>query len=112
MAPRIIDRGRGPEIEGTRVTVYRIMDFICEGSPTDGICQELDLTADQVRVGLEYIEAHRSEVEAEYEKILDRVHGPNAARAEAGRARNAQELKQRILAGHSDRLTHAGRGGQ
>ncbi len=25
--PSIIDRGRGPEIEGTRITVYDIMDY-------------------------------------------------------------------------------------
>ena len=33
MAARIINRGRGPEVAGTRVTVYRIMDFLREGSP-------------------------------------------------------------------------------
>src|SRR3989442_15866224 len=33
MVARIIDRGRGPEVAGTRVTVYRIMDFVREGSP-------------------------------------------------------------------------------
>src|SRR2546430_10648746 len=26
--PLHINRGRGPEIEGTRITVYRIMDFV------------------------------------------------------------------------------------
>ena len=31
MSARIIDRGRGPEIEGTRITVYRIMDYVRDG---------------------------------------------------------------------------------
>ena len=25
---KIIDRGRGPELEGTRITVYCVMDYI------------------------------------------------------------------------------------
>jgi hypothetical protein len=32
MAARMIDRGRGPEVVSTRVTVYWIMDFLREGS--------------------------------------------------------------------------------
>ena len=44
MATHIIDRGRGPEIEGTRVTIYRIMDFVRAGDSRDRIAAELDLT--------------------------------------------------------------------
>jgi len=28
MSAKIIDRGRGPEIEGTRITVYDVMDYL------------------------------------------------------------------------------------
>ena len=28
MGAKIIDRGRGPEIEGTRITVYDVMDWV------------------------------------------------------------------------------------
>ena len=65
MAVRIINRGRGPEVEGTRVTVYRIMDFVREDSSADRIATELHLTAEQVRVALDYIALHRSDVEAD-----------------------------------------------
>jgi len=27
MATKIINRGRGPEIEGTRITVYDVLDY-------------------------------------------------------------------------------------
>src|SRR5262245_46606744 len=79
MTPRIIDRGRGPEIEGTRVTIYRIMDFVCDGTCAESIASELELTAEQVRLARDYIVAHQSEIEIEYAKVLDRVHQPNPA---------------------------------
>src|SRR5712691_4755739 len=66
MAARIIDRGRGPEVAGRRVTVYRIMDFVREGSSAADIAAELHLTEEQVRVALDYIAVHRRIVEAEY----------------------------------------------
>jgi hypothetical protein len=28
MGAKIIDRNRGPEIEGTRITVYDVMDYL------------------------------------------------------------------------------------
>jgi hypothetical protein len=52
MAIRIVNRGRGPELEGTRVTMYRIMDFVQEGCPTGDIATALHLTEEQVRVAL------------------------------------------------------------
>ena len=31
MSAQIIDRGRGPEIAGTRITVYDVLDYFQEG---------------------------------------------------------------------------------
>lgn len=112
MSARIINRGRGPEIEGTRVTVYRIMDFIPYGDTPQEIAKELDLTEEQVHVALEYIDAHRDEVEAEYAKILERVNRGNPTWVEAGRAKSFEELRQRILGHRSKGKTHADHGGQ
>ncbi|MGC8639754.1 MAG: DUF433 domain-containing protein [Isosphaeraceae bacterium] len=42
----IINRGRGPELKGTRVTVYLVMDYVRAGAPPQWIAQELDLSAD------------------------------------------------------------------
>ena len=107
MAARIIDRGRGPEVAGTRVTVYRIMVFLREGSSAARIAAELHLTAEQVRVALDYIGAHRLTVEAEYAKILQRVQQRNPQHVEAGRAASLDALKQRIRARRVQDVTHA-----
>ena len=41
MTARIIDRGRGPELKGTRITVYCIMDYLRAGDPPARIAEEL-----------------------------------------------------------------------
>ena len=48
MGGHIIERGRGPEIRGTRVTVYRLMDCLRAGDAPEQIASELDLSMDQV----------------------------------------------------------------
>src|SRR6266850_6058455 len=106
MAARIIDRGRGPEVEDTRVTVYRIMDFVRERSSVGRIVNELQLTEEQVHVALDYIAAHRRTVEAEYEKILQRVHQRNPPHVDAGRATSPDALKQRIRTHRVQDVTH------
>jgi uncharacterized protein (DUF433 family) len=107
MAVRIIDRGRGPEVVGTRITVYRIMDFLREGSSAERIAAELHLSEEQVRVVLDYIAMHRRTIEAEYEKILQRVQQRNPPHVEAGRATSPDALKQRIRARKVQDVTHA-----
>jgi uncharacterized protein (DUF433 family) len=107
MAARIIDRGRGPEIEGTRVTVYRIMDFLREGSSPERIATELDLTGDQVQAAIGYIATNQREADEAYEAILQRINEHSSSAVEAGRALSADELKQRIRARRFGDLTHA-----
>ena len=59
MSPIIIDRGHGPEIAGTRITVYRIMDYVPDAVPPDEVAQELGLSIEQVQAALDYIATHR-----------------------------------------------------
>jgi uncharacterized protein (DUF433 family) len=112
MSTRIIDRGRGPELQGTRITVYRIMDYVREGSEPERIAAELDLTEEQVTIALAYITAHRRAVEDEYEKILMRSRQPNPAWVEAGGSATPEELKSRILARRVKEPAKARRRGQ
>jgi uncharacterized protein (DUF433 family) len=70
--PRIIDRGRGPEIEGTRITVYDVMDYRKHDWHRDRIAALFSLSSDQVQVALDYIATNEKEVTSEYEKILER----------------------------------------
>lgn len=112
MASQIINRGRGPEIEGTRVTVYRVLDFVREGIAPESISHELDLTKEQVALALDYIATHQAEVDAEYELILHRVNQPNPAWVDAGRALTADELQTRIRSAHLKLPAHADSAGQ
>jgi uncharacterized protein (DUF433 family) len=69
---KIIDRGRGPEIAGTRITVYDVLDYYKTGWHRDMIADTLELSSQQVEVAIRYIEDHRGEVMEVYERILAR----------------------------------------
>ena len=71
--PVIIDRGRGPEIAGTRITVYDIWDYASVGHHHTYIAVVLGVSSLQVFAALEYIEQHKEEVLADYQKIMDRI---------------------------------------
>ena len=107
MPTRIINRGRGPEIEGTRITMYRIMDFVRDQCSMTTIADELDLSEAQVQAALDYIAANRSAVEAEYDRLLLRVHQGNPPHIQAGRAESLAELKRRIDARRLQDVDHA-----
>lgn len=113
MEAKIIERGRGPEIEGTRITVYRIMDNLRYNDTPDMIAADLSLTPEQVQVALQYIDEHRTEVEAEYARIVERANQrKNPEWVEVGRAKTFEELKQRILSRRSPPNGHPDCGGQ
>jgi uncharacterized protein (DUF433 family) len=80
---RIIERGRGPEIEGTRITVYDIWDYAKQNWHRDQIAVWLRLSSMQVAAALEYIEQHKEEVLAEYERILERSRRGNPPELQA-----------------------------
>jgi uncharacterized protein (DUF433 family) len=92
--PKIIDRGRGPEIAGTRITVFDVLDYHKTGWHRDLIADVFGLSSQQVEVAIRYIEEHRDEVMKDYETIL--------ARHARG---NPPELQAKIDAGHERFLT-------
>jgi uncharacterized protein (DUF433 family) len=69
---KIINRGRGPEIAGTRITVYDVMDYYKNGWHRDQIAVLFRLSSRDIQAAIDYIESHKEEVEAEYQKILER----------------------------------------
>lgn len=69
--PSIIRTERGLTITGTRITLYDVMDYVTEHYPPKFIRAMLDLTDEQVSAALSYIEAYRTEVEAEYQLVLE-----------------------------------------
>lgn len=72
MGTQIIDRGRGPEIAGTRITVYDVMDYWTAGWHCEQIAGLFRLPPDDIQAAIAYIEAHKAEVLAEYQQILAR----------------------------------------
>jgi uncharacterized protein (DUF433 family) len=72
MESTIINRGRGPEIAGTRITVYDIMDYLKEDWHHTAIAATLRISSAQVLAAVQYIKDHQEEVEANYQRILDR----------------------------------------
>ncbi len=98
---KIIDRGRGPEVAGTRITVYDVLDYHKDGWHRDMIAVTLGLSSGQVEAAIRYIDEHRDEVMADYAEMLDRDARGNPPELQAklaasrGRARaRLQELRE------------------
>lgn len=66
----IIRTERGLTIAGTRITLYDVMDYVTAQYPPQFIRGLFDLTESQMNAALAYIEAHHTEVEAEYQQVL------------------------------------------
>ena len=72
MATQIIDRGRGPEIEGTRITVYDVIDYLQEDWRAGQIAALFRLPLEEIEAAIAYIEQHEDEVMADYQQIIAR----------------------------------------
>lgn len=115
MTPKIIDRGRGPEIEATRITVYDVWDYARYGDHHTYIAAVLGVSSAQVLCALDYIEKHRAEVLADYQAILERHAKGNPPKVEVllkqSQAR-FMALKKKLLAKKkrgSKNARHSGR---
>lgn len=99
---KIIDRGRGPEIAGTRITVYDVLDYHKHGWHRDLIAVTLSLSSGQVEAAIHYIEEHRDEVMAAYQKMLERDAKGNPpelqAKLDAGHERFLAMVRERRAA--------------
>ena len=115
MSTAIVDRGRGPEIAGTRITVYDIMDYLQAGWHHTHIAVTLRLSSDEVLTAMRYIEQHTDAVMAGYQRILDRDAAGNPpelrAKLEATHARVQEMLGQRQQAMAKER-TRVGTSGR
>lgn len=66
----IIRTERGLTILGTRLTLYAVMDFLKAQYPPKLIRDKFNLTDDQINAALSYIEANRTQIETEYQQVL------------------------------------------
>lgn len=75
----IHDRGRGPEIAGTRITVFHLLPYFLDPSATEAyICQVNNLSAEQVAAARAYVLNHADTVLAEHLKIEARIAAGNS----------------------------------
>jgi uncharacterized protein (DUF433 family) len=87
----IHDRGRGPEIEGTRITVYNLLPHFLDAETTEAsICDRYDLTPEQVGAARAYVLRQPDVVLERYMMIEARMASGNPPevleRAEKARA--------------------------
>ena len=68
--PHIIRTESGLTIDGSRITLYDLMDYVVENYPSKYIQNIFNLSDEQVADALDYIEEYRAEVESEYQLVL------------------------------------------
>jgi uncharacterized protein (DUF433 family) len=86
---KIVKTGRGPEIAGTRITVYDVIPYYTTGWHRDLIADNLELSSQQVEAAVRYIEENQDEVMASYQKNMERI-----------RRGNPPELQAKLEAAH------------
>ncbi len=73
------DRGRGPEVRGTRITVYNLLPHLLDPTATeDFICQVNQLTPEQVAAARAYILNNPDTILAEHLRIEERMAAGNS----------------------------------
>ncbi|MTJ09462.1 DUF433 domain-containing protein [Anabaena sp. UHCC 0204] len=66
----IIRTERGLTIAGTRITLYDVIDLIKAQYPPKLIRDKFNLTDEQISAALSYIETNHTQVEAEYQEVI------------------------------------------
>ena len=82
LKPAIADFGRGPQIVGTGITVYDILDHSRHGWDAVSIACEFGISSPQVEAAIVYVEKH-PEVEVDYAAILERRRRGNSPELQA-----------------------------
>jgi len=67
----VVRTDRGLSIAGIRITLYDVMDYVTAGWPVHVIRDRLQLSENQINDVMAYIEAHRAEIEREYQAALE-----------------------------------------
>lgn len=70
LQPTVVRNQRGLSINGTRITLYDVMDYLRAGLSPEEIQEWLPLSQQQLAEAIEYITTHRAQVEAEYHQVV------------------------------------------
>jgi uncharacterized protein (DUF433 family) len=93
----IIRTERGLMIAGTRITLYDVMDYVQAKYPSKFIQGLFDLTQEQINSALTYIEAHRAEVEIEYQQVLKEAEELRQYYEDGGKPRKNVSLRHELF---------------
>jgi uncharacterized protein (DUF433 family) len=91
---RIVNNGGGPRIEGTRITVYTILEYLRAGRTRDYIAANLFISSAQVQAVIDYIHDNETEVNSVYESIMERIRKGNPPEIEAKLEASRKKLKE------------------
>jgi uncharacterized protein (DUF433 family) len=89
----IINRGRGPELAGTRITIYNILPYFEAGWHHSTIAMVYGISSAEVLAFKDYFELHKEEVLAENAKILARIAKGNPPEVEARLVQSKAKLQ-------------------
>jgi uncharacterized protein (DUF433 family) len=99
---RIHDRGRGPELVGTRTTVYDVIPYWLGGHDAEYIARAMGHQPEQIAALIRYIEDHQEEVMVVHRRIEERIARGNPPEVEEKLKRSP--LHARIQARLEERL--------
>jgi hypothetical protein len=90
----IIDRGRGPELEGTRITIFTLLPYFDDHWNNASIARLFELRSDHVAAMRKYYASHREAVLADNAKIMERFARGNSPEVEARTAISIAKLRK------------------
>lgn len=92
--PTVVRTPGGLFIAGTRITLYDVMDYLAADWPPHLIRQWLNLTEHQITEVMQYIGTHRTELEAEYQQVVQQTEAIRQYWDERNRERLAHTAAQ------------------
>jgi uncharacterized protein (DUF433 family) len=106
----ISDRGRGPEIVDTRITVYDVLDYVLEGWEPARIAMFFRIGSRQVDAAIDHIRENKLQVLSDYIQMLEREARGNSPELQARLAAShgkAREFAKRLRRKHNQKVNHA-----
>lgn len=89
----IHDRGRGPELKGTRTTVYDVVPFRLAGHSATYTAAALGHATDEIEALYRYMDEHLAEVMEVHNRIEERIAKGNPPEIEAKLAEARAQLR-------------------
>jgi uncharacterized protein (DUF433 family) len=94
--PCVVRRSDGPKIQGTRITVYTVLEYLRGGRSRDWIAASLGLSSRQVQAAMDYIRDNEVSVSGDFNRILERIREGNPPQVESQLRTNREKVRARL----------------